>query len=162
MKEKLDYIDKKECIRRGYVKIDGLYYKMTVLEKYMRKGWLEYGSRQYSGQDRFAAGEKLVENYMRCRFDNGNNSAWGKERVDGTPLTKEDLDSICRARDRYFAVIRKVPREFWPVVRRVCLENRELEVDDNVAARRKQELMYALKQDLCRGLDRLIEVYSKY
>lgn len=160
MQEEQKYIDKKECERRGYVKIGKLYYRMTVLEKYLHKGWLDFGDRRYTGLDRFQAGEKLAEDYVKCRFAAGRSSDWGKERVDGTPLKSEDLDGVCRARDRYFAVIKAVPKEFWPAVRKVCLENREIAVEEELPARRKQEMMFALKQDLCRGLDRLAEVYA--
>lgn len=161
MSEKMLYISKEDCQKRGYVKRNGMYYRLTVLERYLERGWLDFGNRDYSDQDRFAAGEELLEDFQKCRFAGAKSSNFGRERVDGTPLPQSELESVCRARDRYFAKVRQIPAEFWPMVRLVCLENEEPDIAENVPARRRAEMLFAAKQDLCRGLDRLIEYKIK-
>ena len=138
-----------------------MYYRLTVLERYLERGWLDFGNRDYRDEDRFVVGEELLEDFQKCRFSGTKASDFGKERVGGTPLPQADLESVCRARDRYFAKVRQIPSEFWPVVRQVCLENVEPNVPENVPARRRNEMLYAAKRDLCRGLDRLIEYKIK-
>ena len=151
------YIDKKECIRRGYVRLEKYYYKMTALEKYLKKGWLAYGNKKYSGQDRYNAGMKLFLDYKLGGFESELSSAMGKIKVDcgGSHIPEDMLD----IRQRYLAAIRGVPEEFWPAVRRVCIEDGELNAGDCPSERRRLEITYSLKHDLCRGLDRLIEFY---
>jgi hypothetical protein len=79
--------------------------------------------------------------------------------VDGKGKNADDVEAICKARERYFAAVKQIPEEFWPVVREVCLENREAVLTEKAGGRRKQEMSYAAKRDLCRGLDRLIRYY---
>ena len=82
-----------------------------------------------------------------------------REKVDGKGKNADDVEAICKARERYFAAVKQIPEEFWPVVREVCLENREAVLTEKAGGRRKQEMSYAAKRDLCRGLDRLIRYY---
>lgn len=67
------YIDKAECLRRGYVRKSRGIYKMSLLEKYAARGWLELGDPKYSREDRLRAakGCKRLRNvafYVGRRF----------------------------------------------------------------------------------------------
>ena len=60
VQEDLDYINKQECERRGFVKgMDGKYYKLNSLERLGRDGYLDFGNPRYSALDRVSAGNRL-------------------------------------------------------------------------------------------------------
>lgn len=152
------YIDKAECVRRGFVRKNGRIYKMSILEKYAAKGWLEMGNEKYSAADRVKAAERLQRDYEMSHFLSFGTSAV-RERVDSCGKNASDIDLICKARERYFEAVKQVPEEFWPVIEQVCLENRDICLSKEDGGKRKAEISYAIKRDLCRGLDRLIKYY---
>ena len=82
-----------------------------------------------------------------------------RERIDSKGKNANDVEMICKARKRYEEAARHVPGEFWSAVKRVCLENRDFEVSKQFSERRRMEIGFLLKCDLCRGLDRLIKFY---
>lgn len=152
------YIDKAECLRRGYVRKSCGIYKMSLLEKYAARGWLELGDPKYSREDRLRAAKRLQKDCEMSHFMSVGVSGT-REKVDGKGKNADDVEAICKARERYFAAVKQIPEEFWPVVREVCLENRGAVLTEKAGGRRKQEMSYAAKRDLCRGLDRLIRYY---
>lgn len=153
-----EYIDKAECIRRGYIKKKRVYFKMSVLEKYVEKGWLDYGDKRYRSNDRIKAAERLQSDFENSRFM-ASGSIWSREKVDNCGKNTDDIEAVCQARERYLAAAKSVPHEFWFAVQKVCLQNEDLEADKEIAGRRRTDTVYALKCDLCRGLDRLIKFY---
>lgn len=153
-----DYINKTQCSQQGFVKLDKGYYKMTILEKYFNRNWLDLGSKKYSGEDRLNAGSRLFQDYSASGFESMRAVGWGKEKVDCSGSPSED---IYGARLNYFSAVKSIPKEFWPVVRTVCIQDTELLAGDDLPERRKLEVTYAMKCDLCRGLDRLIEFYCE-
>lgn len=152
----MTYVTKKHCEQKGYIKTDKGIYQITVLKKYLLKGFLKAGSKEYGEQDRYRAGLQFFKDFISCGFEGLSAFDVSKVKVDGGCLRN---DRVYESRDRYFAAIKSIPREFWAVVRRVCLEDLEIEVADDLPDRRKLELKYALRRDLCRGLDRLVEFY---
>ncbi len=153
-----EYIDKQECCRRGYVRHNGKIYKMTLLEKYAARGWLEFGDPKFSVEDRLRAAKRLQKDYEMSRFMSVSASDF-RERVDVVGRGAGDLETICRARESYFAAVKQIPAEFWPVVKAVCLENKEPDWLENMPKRTRAEANYAKRCDLCRGLDRLLRHY---
>ncbi len=152
------YINKDECIRRGYIRKNGGVYKMSLLEKYAAKGWLAFGNPRYSQADRLRAAQRLQRDCETSHFMSIGVSGT-REKIDGKKKNADDVEAICRARERYFAAIKQIPEEFLPVVREVCLENKEMSLPQGVIGQRKAEMNYAARHDLCRGLDRLIRYY---
>ena len=158
MKKDQQYVSREDCVRRGFVRKNGGIYKMSVLERFAEKGWLDFGDSKYSAQDRLKAAEKLQKDYEQSYFM--SMSAGGiRERIDSKGKNANDVEMICKARQRYEAAARHVPGEFWSAVKRVCLENRDFEVSKQFSERRRMEIGFLLKCDLCRGLDRLIKFY---
>lgn len=120
----------------------------------MARAW---GSQIFPGRSS-AGGKKVAKRLRNVAFYVGRR--FRHPRKGGRKgKNADDVEAICKARERYFAAVKQIPEEFWPVVREVCLENREAVLTEKAGGRRKQEMSYAAKRDLCRGLDRLIRYY---
>ena len=153
------YVSKKDCVESGFIKTEKGIYKMSLLERYYNKGWLDLGNERYSAKDRLSAAAKLREDYEMSRFFNATSTSY-REKVDGGNMTGIlEIDVICEARERYFAAIKTIPEEFLSVVKNVCLEGKEPKLPSDLPERRKLELIFSLRRDLCRGLDRLVGYY---
>ena len=96
------YIDKAECLRRGYVRKSCGIYKMSLLEKYAARGWLELGDPKYSREDRLRAAKRLQKDCEMSHFMSVGVSGT-REKVDGKGKNADDVEAICKARERYFA-----------------------------------------------------------
>lgn len=155
-----NYVSKKDCQNKGFIKTGKVLYKMNVLERYLKKGWLRFGSNKYTDEERFRAAMKFYSDFRKGHILGVTSSSWGLEKIDGRNTnSKEDFFDI---RNRYFSALKSIPPEFWEVVRKVCIEDMDLEIESCSSARRKLEMSFALKRDLCRGLDRLIKFYLSY
>lgn len=150
------YISKKECERRGFLRTEKGVRKMTLLEKLCYGGRLSYGTDKYRSEDRLAAGERFISDYEKNGFKSVQSSL-GKEKVDCSIKGGDKSFYIC---SRYLNAKKYIPREFWPAVKKICLDNKLPEPDEKIPARRRSEMAYAFYNDLCRGLDRLIEFYT--
>ena len=158
MKNKIKYLTKEQCIRQGFVKTDNGYYKMTVLEKYLAKGWLDLGNTKYSENDRMRAARRFQKDYEQSCFMTAKISSY-RERVDSCGKNIEDIEAICKARASYAQALKQVPKEFLEAVYQVCINNKDFESAQAVSERRKLELSFSFKRDVCRGLDYLIKFY---
>lgn len=132
-----------------------------VLYRYADAGWLDMGDKRYTAEDRIRVAERLHRDFRLSQFSNCKAVELGKI----TPEICGDftlLDNVLDARTRYQQAMMSIPHEFWPSVRRVCIEDKELFDNDNGESKRQQAYRtYAAKVDLCRGLDRLIEHYLR-
>lgn len=136
--------------------------KFTVLEKFLAKGWLRFGDCKYSENDRILAGNRLADIYFRCAFPNAQAMNPARIFVDVSKGGKESLEQILDAREEYFEIVASIHKDYWPIVRRVCIEDKEPVVDKSDGAFvRKSLKSFSLKVDLCRGIDELIEFYIK-
>lgn len=99
------YIDKAECLRRGYVRKSRGVYKMSLLEKYAARGWLELGDPKYSREDRLRAAKRLQKDCEMSHFMSVGVSGT-REKVDGKGKNADDVEAICKARERYFAAVK--------------------------------------------------------
>jgi len=152
-----EYISKADCQRAGFVRTAKGVFKFTALERAYAKGRLDYGSARFGRDDRLKAGQRLNADYERARFEL-KTPEWMREKIDGK--SSADVgENLVEVRSCYLSAIRHIPREFWPMVRLVCIENKLPEFDENLPMRRRYEQAYAAYCDLCRGLDRLIEYY---
>lgn len=154
------YTTKAECLANGFIKIGKFFYRLSILEQYARKGWLDFGDKKYTALDRLSAGARLNRDYYHGKFETVRANDVRKVKVDGhgdCALQEETLD----ARNRYLAAMKAVPAEFWDVVRSVCVEDKPIAANDNQNRTERLHEAYANKKDLCRGLDRLIEHYRR-
>lgn len=155
-----EYVSKADCEKSGFVRLrGGRFYRLNTLERYARDGHLDLGDKRYSAIDRVSAGNRLARDFYLAGLDAVFANDVGRIRVDGAgagTLSEKRL----LARDRFNKACQAVPFEFWPVVNRVCCEDKELEAtggsERQIAYRR-----YALFTLLCLGLDRLIAHYRK-
>ena len=158
MKNDNQYVDKQKCEAEGFVRTSKGVYKLSALEKAYSRGRLRYGSKRFGEDDRLKAGQRLAVDYAVGRFDMLG-SGWIKDKIDKGG--NADLSSrLIECRSRYLSAIKHIPREFWAVVRLVCIEGRLPVFDDEKSLRKRYEKAYLCYCDLCRGLDRLIEFYT--
>ena len=137
VKEHLDYIDKQECERRGFVRgADGRYRKRNTLDIiYEETNWLQpHANDTYNALNRFTAGKRLAKDYIKSGKETCRANDLEKVRVDGcgsfhTPEWMKD------AEDRYLKAMRSIPIILRPVVRRVCCEDKPILKDKAVILR---------------------------
>lgn len=135
--------------------------KFTVLEKFLAKGWLRLGNSKYSETDRIWVGNRLADVFFRCAFPSAQAINPARVFVDVSKGGKDMFDKVLEARDEYFAIIAAVHDDYWPVVRRVCIEDKEPVVINEKKFMRKALVSFSLKVDLCRGLDEIIDFYKE-
>ena len=131
----------------------------TVLERYLERGFLELPQSPFSAEDRKKAGEMLAYDFYMGR-ELGLQAV--RIRDINIPNTSHQFsDSVLFYRDRYLRAMRSIPHEFWPAVRRVCIEDKILKIDDeNKESKLKNKNnVYFQKMLLNLGLERLIEFY---
>lgn len=153
-----EYVSPELLKKQGFVIKDGLPYRMTLIERYYSKGWLEYGDKRIDSGIRLDSANQLAADFYYSRFPSNAAIDWQKERVDGG-FNKAEPEPVLDARNRFFKAIRSVPREFWPVVQDVVLYETRPDIGGATQLAYKQEL-YRMKVDLCRGLDRLAWHYG--
>ena len=152
-----EYISKENAIKKGYRKRrDGGLYKLSVLEKYYENGVLELKGSKFSAEDRKIAGERLLKDFYLGNYNN----------LKSISLIKTNSNYSCREdaliyKERYIKAIQSIPTEFWPVVRSVCIEDKELKADKNIIKHSllSKQVVYHLKSLLVLGLERLVKFY---
>ena len=137
---------------------------LTVLERYYENGWLDYAcDLKHTALARCSFGLLLARDFYLAGLSAVKATDCSKIRVDGCGGDWRSGDGAYFHRQRYNAAMQAVPKEFWDVVRLVCIDDVPIAANDNaVSARRKAELAFAAKYDLCRGLDRLVDFYTSY
>ncbi len=151
------YISKEEALKKGYKKRQqGGYYKQSILEKYLEKGWLELENSPFSAEDRKKAGELLRKDFYLSNYNN----------LHSLPLIKiskstADREDLIYYKERYLGAVKSVPSEFWPAVRAVCIEDIELKANKNIITHSllSKQASYHLKMLLVLGLERLVRYY---
>ena len=138
-----EYISKEEALKKGYRRRrGGGLYKPSVLEKYLENGDLELQNSPFSAEDRKRAGEHLAKDFYLGNYNNGR-------------------DDALIYKEAYLNAIKRIPNEFWPAVRIVCIEDKELKADKNIIPHslRSKQIVFHLKSLLVLGLERLVKYY---
>lgn len=130
--------------------------RLTLIERYFRKGWLKFGDKRIDAEIRLDCANRLATDFYFSRFSSPAVD-WQKERVDGGN-SKGEPDRVLDARDRFFKAIRSVPPEFWGVVQSVVLEEKRPKFMET--KKLNEYALFVHKVDLCRGLDRLAWHYG--
>lgn len=154
----IKYTSKQDAINKGIVKKNGVFCKQSVLETWHSKGWLELDHSRFSGDDRLRFGLKFIGDYQYLRRSQITTVSLENNKINVSSRIQSDnlLDAI----DRYRKALRSIPREFWPMVRRICLEDLPPEYPASISDRKKAYLSFLYRTDLCRGLDYVIEAYT--
>ena len=122
-----------------------------ALGHYLKIGWLDFMASRWKGIDRLAAGERWQRDFHNAGFDVRTIDP-SKPRVDCQGF-RQPSDKRERAENSFRRATRTLPRDFYPTVHKVCLENKTF--------KGTQEERYAVKKDLVRGLDYLCDYYFK-
>ena len=155
---KLKYTSKQDAKDKGLTKKDGVFYKATLLELWYNKGWLEFEQSPFSAEDRLKCGLKLALDYQIVSRMYLHASYIMNSKID---ISHHSFDrQKTEAESRYLKAVKAVPSEFWNIVRKICIEEQEPVVPKNISERQKTYFYYLCRTDLCRGLDRLIELYN--
>lgn len=153
------YTSKQDAIEKGLVKKDGRIYKLSILEIWYKKGYLDYELSKYSAKERLEYGLRLSLDFQIINRANLRSGYLANTKIDNMHPTQSL--SLLNAIHRYNSVIRSIPSEFWPVVRRICIEDKDLNISKTMSERQRNYFSYLSRIDLCRGLDRVIEAYTK-
>lgn len=151
-----EYISPEELKQKGFAVRGAVVVRLSLIERYYEKGWLNYGDRRLSPEIRLEAADRLAADFYFSRFQNASAVDWQKERVDGG-YNKPEPAAVLDARGRFFRAIKEIPPEFWPAVQDVVLYERRPEIENNCLYKSR---LYMFKVDLCRGLDRLAWHYG--
>ena len=156
----MKYTSKQDAINKGLVKKNKIIYKKSLLEIWYDKNWLELPDSKYSAEDLLNSGMKLDADYHRMNHENIHSGYILNTKVDGTK-SYGSSPLINEAESRYLQAIKSIPSEFWPMVRKICIEESDLQAPLSMSERQKTYFYYLCRIDLCRGLDRLTEYYNQ-
>lgn len=135
--------------------------RKSVLEKYCDAGYLDLIKSNFSGEDRKKVGEKLALDYFLSGYYKISSA---KIYLTNIPSTgNKGWEKALIYRERYLQAVRCVPHEFWPVVRKVCIENQELSGDNEFPKKSllNKNSIFHQKMLLNLGLERLLHHYLK-
>lgn len=159
IKSEVEYVTKADCIEAGFVKLPGkCIQKLSTLELYATKGYLDFGSKRYTANDRVNAGHTLASDYYLGGLNQVSAVDLAKIRVDGGGSIV-GAEKKAFHEDRFRKAIRAIPREFLSIVHHVVIEDKPLKVVGT--DREVNKKLFLLRVDLCRGLDRLIKFYLR-
>ncbi len=153
-----NYITKAEAVKKGYKKRKGGgYYKQSVIEKYFDWGYLDLPDSKFSAADRLQAGQWLCRDFYLGNYNNMQSIQLGKIPT-GLRIGRDDA---LYYRDSYIQAMKAIPSEFWPYVRKVCIEDKDLKPDKKIISTSllSKQNSYHQKMLLCLGLERLVKFY---
>ena len=153
------YTSKQDVIAKGIVKKNNVYYQQTLLEIWYAKGWLELKNSRYGADDRLRFGLKFMVDYYIINHAKLHSAYIFNNKIDRS--VKVESENFLDAQNRYRRAVRAIPAEFWPTVRKICLEEKEPVAPAKMSERQKTYFYFLCRTDLCRGLDRIIDEYTK-
>ena len=155
-----EYVNKEELKRCGFQRGgDGIYRKLTALERCEDAGWLDWGDSRFSASDRKSVGERFAADYFRSRV--GSVSALNPEKIrvdgNGKQITPE---YVAAAENRYRKALKLIPAGCRGIVRRVCIDDKEIYVSRDLNRYQKNKERVRQATLLCLGLDELGKFYA--
>jgi hypothetical protein len=126
----------------------------TVLQKYFQKGWLKYGNRLISAQDRLNAANRFYADYYKAGIVDLRVPDLAKPRVDGGN-NKGTPDYVLDARARFNAAYKALTIDGADLVMRVVCWDKQIKVNSNDW---RHDIEIA-KENLCKALDGLFIHY---
>jgi len=135
------------------------YRKLCQLEKYKLKGWLDFGDKRINSLDRLQAGKRLWMDFMKSGLWTSKAINLDAVRVDGGNM-KEIPESVALARQKFNQAMLAVPEYAeWYLVREIVLYDHKVFIKKTTSAQYNHEIEM-MKEDLCRGLDKLAYHYG--
>ena len=132
--------------------------RKPILQMYYEAGYLGIIKSRFSPEDRKTAGEMLAKDYYMGNYGNLHAARFMQISIQTTG--EWTLEKALFFKERYLRAIKTLPAEFWPIVRRVCVEDLPIVSDEATEMMRKYKI-YHQKMLLNYGLDRLICFYYK-
>ena len=114
------------------------------------------GKASYPAVMRYSAGYTLAQDFFIVAENQENAADPQKIKVDNSAKVADVPEFNLR---RYQGAVQAVPREYWPVVRLVCINDVDIYGEDATA---KLPSHRYSPQRLCRGLDALAAFYEKF
>ena len=131
--------------------------KLTVLDVYGKIGYLNYGNKRYTADDRIKVGKRLHDDYYMATH--GIQAIdYGKEKVDCFGI-KPESEKVLEAKEKFARAMKSMPLEFRKVIFRVCCEDKRIVEEKMVTAWKRRIYLITQAQLLSLGLDRLIRHY---
>jgi hypothetical protein len=149
------YITPEQAKKIGIIKnANGLYYKQNTIEKYASKGWLDFGSPKNTSLDRLSAANRIASDFYKSRISGFGTVDLEKVRVDC--CRRVDVSPAAwDARVRLFKALKDIGC-YANIIFNTCCLDAERSVEKTSRYRHDLEIY---KENLCRGLDRLIKYY---
>lgn len=155
----MKYTTKQDVANKGIVKKNGKIMKLSVLEIWYSKGYLESEKSVYSADERLRCGLALALDFQIINRANIHSGYIQNSKID--KISQSQSVALLDAMNRYNKAIKSVPKKFWSIVRRICIEDNDLIFPKKLSERQRAYLLYMSRIDLCRGLDRIIAEYTK-
>lgn len=155
----MKYTTKQDVANKRIIKKDGKILKLSVLEFWYSKGYLEFNKSQYTADERLKYGLRLSLDFQIINRANIHSGYIQNSKID--KINNSQSVALLDAMNRYNKAIKAVPKEFWSIVRKICIEDKELKIPEKISERQKAYFLYLSRIDLCRGLDRIIEAYTQ-
>lgn len=133
-------------------------WKKPILQMYYEAGYLDIIKSRFTPEDRKTAGEMLAQDYFLGNYDSLQTARLKQLNIRTT--SEWTREQALFFKERYLRAIKTLPAEFWPIVRRVCVEDLPILSDEPTEMMRKYKI-YHQKILLNYGLDRLIFFYYK-
>lgn len=130
----------------------------SQLEKYYAKGWLVYGDKNISSEERLAAGIAFWEEHESCQYGTVRLPDLAQPKVDYTPKMSTPV-FLLDARAKFEKAQKKLTEGQRRIIGRVCLQNKPISAVGVNFAEYNHNLELG-KECLCRGLDRLVIHYG--
>ena len=131
-------------------------WKKPILQMYYEAGYLDIIKSRFTPEDRKTAGEMLAQDYFLGNYDSLQTARLKQLNIRTT--SEWTREQALFFKERYLRAIKTLPAEFWPIVRRVCVEDLPILSDEPTEMMRKYKI-YHQKILLNYGLDRLIYFY---
>ena len=131
--------------------------KLTVLDVYGKIGYLNYGNKRYTADDRIKVGKRLHDDYYMATH--GIQAIdYGKEKVDCFGI-KPESEKVLEAKEKFARAMKSMPLEFRKVIFRVCCEDKRIVEEKQLTRWNRKLYLITQAQLLSLGLDRLIKHY---
>lgn len=154
-----EYVNKEELIKHGFQRgKDRVWRKLSVLEQLAQNGWLEYGSRKFTALDRLSAGKRFLCDFQASGIQAFCANDTERIKVDGGGDSSVPEYRLV-ARERFIRAVRAINTVFFPIVHKVVLDDKMVDVKGTEWIKVKQKAH--LCTFLCLGLDELICHYLK-
>lgn len=149
-------------LKHGYrIDKDGKLRRDNVLERYYRHGFLELPNSPFSAEKRKKAGEILARDYYLGNYRNLQSVKFYESNI---PTTGDaGIEISLYYKNRYLNAMKSVPYEFWPVLYRVCIEDKKLTTEEEKTEKKLKDKnnIFHQKMLLTLGLERLLKYYLK-